>query len=162
MNLTSEQLAYLSGLIDGEGSVECQKQMQRKGKTPRYVIRLSFNMVTKEPLATISKWIGLEPKFYDPPNRPANRSPQYRLHIPKTLAVQVLEDCLPYLILKRQQAKLLLAIEEVRKNNTPDRHAFTRSGSKPMPTKAVNEMEKLFRELRSLKSNKRGLQHRSA
>lgn len=56
--LTVEQLAYLAGLIDGEGSLECQKQSQAGSATPRYVIRLSFTMSTPEPLETVASWLG--------------------------------------------------------------------------------------------------------
>ena len=46
MNLNAEKYAYIAGLIDGDGSLECQKQRQRNGQTHSYRVRLSFTMVT--------------------------------------------------------------------------------------------------------------------
>jgi hypothetical protein len=77
------------------------------------------------------------------------------MHIAKSVAVELLRGCLPFLILKRRQAELVLAIEAVRAKNSPDRRLIGTIGSRPMPAIAVAQMEKLHRELRSLKSNKR-------
>jgi hypothetical protein len=153
IQLSSLQLAYLAGLIDGEGSLECQKEMQIKGVTPRFVLRLSFTFATREPLATICDWIGLSMKEY--PATSPNRSSRFRAHVPKNLAVPLIKGCLPYLILKHQQAKLILEIEAIRKRYSPDRRRFAPGKLRTMPLEAVELMESLFVQLRSLKSNKR-------
>jgi hypothetical protein len=141
------QKAYLAGLIDGEGSLECQPQMQRTGKTPSFRLAVSFNMVTVEPLRTVGSWFGVEPKRYPAPSE--NRQPQWRLRFAKTLACQILEECLPYLLLKREQALVMLAIEEVRAANTPP--LTTRWNSRTMPAHAVERMAELTVQLRALK-----------
>lgn len=156
--LTTEQLAYLAGFIDGDGSLECQKQTQKRSKTPRYVLRLSFTLATEEPLKTFTQWFPCKTYCYPPTD--STRSPRHRLHIYKNTAVSLIAQCLPYLIIKQQQAELILEIEKIRATNTPDRKKFSQKGSKPMPSSAVKKMEKLFLKLRSLKSNKRGMQHR--
>ena len=156
--LTDEQAAYLAGFIDGEGSLECQKQTSAHSITPRYVLRLAFVQATKEPLATFTSWFSCHVTVY--PSIDPKRSPRHRMSIPKETAVQVIRECLPFLILKKREAEIILSIERVRSENTPDRHQFSRSGSSPMPANAVREMEALFLELRSLKSNKRAMHHR--
>src|SRR5665213_4477900 len=112
MNLTDTQLAYLAGLIDGEGSIESQREVQVRGATPRFVLRVSFVFATEEPLRTICGWLGVGYKRY--PTTDPRRSDRYRTHVPKGIAVPLLEACLPYLLLKRRQAELILAIETVR------------------------------------------------
>jgi hypothetical protein len=145
--VTSEQAAYLAGMIDGEGSIECQRQTHGAGTSPRYVIRLSFVMASEEPLQTIGRWIGREPKCY--PARDATRQPRWRLHIPKGTLVPLLRACRPYLILKGGQADAVLEIEQIRAKYSP---AWCGDG---MPDAAVRQMEIVYQRLRSLKSNKR-------
>jgi hypothetical protein len=158
--LSEVQVAYLAGLIDGEGSLESQKQVQAGGKTPRYVLRLSFTFVTVEPLATLSLWLGVPVKVYastDP-----RRSDRRIMHIPKSMAVVLLERCLPYLILKRRQAELILGIEAIRHASSPSLRHFGSQSATPMPLEAIGRMEALHVELRSLKSNKRTGRSRAA
>lgn len=156
MILTDAQKGYLAGLIDGEGSLECQRLLQPRGRTPLFVLRLSFVFATREPLETVCGWIGARWKEYPPID--AIRSSRFRCHIKKRTAVPLLRAVLPFLVLKRRQAELILAIEEVRAANSPSRvhvghpHALPML---PMPATAVERMDALHAELSSLKSNKR-------
>lgn len=152
--LADWQLAYLAGLIDGEGSIESQTERQPRGATPRFVLRVSFVFSTEEPLRTICEW--LDSRYSVHPSTDPRRSPRYRSHIYKGVAVQLLRRCLPYLILKRRQAELILAIEAVRAANSTVRMARPGGGGTPrMPEHAIARMQELHAELRSLKSNKR-------
>lgn len=153
--LAGWQLAYLAGLIDGEGSIESQQERQPKGKTPRFVLRVSFTFATEEPLATISKWIGSTYSVYPPVDN--RRSARFRSHIYKATAVKLLRRCLPYLILKRRQAELILEIEAVRaRYSTVSEPRPGRIGAQPMPDHAIQQMMAFHAELRALKSNKKG------
>lgn len=157
MELQQWQLAYLAGLIDGEGSLESQRETQVRGRTPRYSLRLAFSLATEEPLRTIGEWIDVQPKRYPPPDE--RRQPLWRLHIPKGKAVPLLDACLPYLILKREQAELVLAIERVRAAHSPSRSIAMGEGRR-MPAIALAQMEELHQRLRALKSAKRPAQLR--
>lgn len=148
------QLGYLAGLIDGEGSIESQTEIQPRGRTTRYVLRVSFVFATEEPLRTISQWLGTTYSRHEATQ--ANRSARYRSHIYKSVAVELLKAVLPFLILKRRQAELILEIEAVRSANTTIRLARPGGGAPPpMPAAAIGQMQALHTELRSLKSNKR-------
>lgn len=152
--LAEWQLGYLAGLIDGEGSIESQQEIQPKGVTPRFVLRVSFTFATEEPLRTISAWLGTKYSIY--PSTDPKRSPRYRSHIYKTTAVALLRATLPFLILKKRQAELILQIESVRALHSPVRLARPGGGGTPrMPADAIAEMQTLHAELRSLKSNKK-------
>jgi hypothetical protein len=59
------------------------------------------------------------------------------------------------MLLKKRQAQIILEIERVRSRFTPDRSKMTRGGCGKMPSHATEAMNKLFLDLRSLKSNKR-------
>ena len=152
--LSKTQPAYLAGLIDGEGSLECQKVSQIGGATPQYRIRLSFTFATEEPLKTISQWLGLTPKRYV--STQENRSDRWRLHIPKNQTIPLIRACFPYLILKPKQVELMLRIEEIRLANSPDRKHFGHTKLQRMPMSAVSAMDSLWWQFRSLKSDKRG------
>ena len=147
--LTRPQLAYLAGLIDGEGSIECQRENPPGARTPRFSLRLSFAMATAEPIRTVAEWLDLTAKRY--PARPG-RHPCWRLHVPKGVAVELLRACEPYLILKRDQAGVLLAIEDVRERHSPAKRHVGHPRFQPMPVEAVEQMEQLHRELRDLKA----------
>jgi len=160
MNLSQTQLAYIAGFIDGEAHLGCQRQTQPNGRTPRFVLRLSFTQATEEPLQTLCHWLGCHVTRY--PATSPNRSPRWRMTITKNVAVSLLRACLPYLILKRRQAELVLEIERVRALASPDRKAFGRQGGKslPMPASAVAMMDELHHQLSSLRSNKRPINSR--
>lgn len=157
-HLTEAQIAYLAGLTDGEGSIECQKEFQPRGVTPRFVLRLSYVFATPEPLATISRWLGIPSKRY-PATDPA-RSDRHRMHITKNVAVPLLRRMLPHLILKRREAELILAIEETRAEHSPSRLIAVGNAGRRMPERAIERMTAQYLELRSLKSNKRRMDAR--
>ncbi len=156
-NLAEWQIAYLAGLIDGEGSLECQKQMSANRVTPNFAVRVSLTFATTEPLSTISRWFDLPVHVYAA--KQENRSARHQMNISKTMAVALLRRMLPYLILKRRQAELLIAIEETRAAHTPGRKTPFGT-SRRMPQEAVIVMDALFSQIRGLKSHKRGIRQR--
>lgn len=156
--LSETQIAYLAGLIDGEGSLECQCQMQKGAATPIFTLRLSFTFGTSEPITTVAAWLGMRPKQY--PATSPNRSPRWRLHIKNRIALPLLRRALPHLILKSRQAEIILEIERVRSANTVPR-TVPIGPLRRMPQRAVEEMSALSRELRSLKSSKRRMVERA-
>jgi len=159
-SLTETQIAYIAGLIDGEGSLECQKQMQRGAATPIFTLRLSFGFATAEPITTVASWLGMAPKVFAP--KQANRQPIWRLHIKNRIALPLLTRSLPYLILKKEQAQLILAIDGVRALNTVPRTMKGGYGAhRRMPAHAVEQMMAMHTALRGMKSNKRPVACRS-
>jgi hypothetical protein len=151
--LTETQVAYIAGLIDGEGSVECQKQMQRGAATPIFTLRLSFTFATAEPITTVAVWLGMTPSVY--PSTDPKRQPRWRLHIKNRIALPLLRRVMPYLILKRQQAALVIAIDGVRALHSVPRTVKGPRSNLRMPQAAQQQMGAMYTELRSLKSNKR-------
>ena len=149
VGLTGTQAAYLAALIDGEGSIDCQREpIGGKRRTPVFVVRLEFGMATEEPLRTVGHWLGMEPRWYPAPSE--ERRPRWRLQVPKRLALAVLEECLPYLILKRDQAETVLELERVRREHSPPR-SLPPGLARRMPPEAVDRMELLHARLRELK-----------
>lgn len=142
--LTDLQAAYLAALIDGEGCIVGKRFMQKTGATPSFEVGLEFGMATEEPLRTVGEWLDKEPTQYAPDE--SNPSGRWRLRLPKTTTLAVLERCLPYFVLKRDQAELALAIEAVRSENTPPP-----GRGHCMPHEAVEQMDALYLQLREAK-----------
>ena len=116
--------------------------------------RLSFTFGTAEPITTVASWIGMVPTFK--PSRSLKRQPTWRLHIKNRISLPLLTRALPYLILKKEQAQLILAIDGVRALNTVPRTVKGGYGAhRRMPTHAVEQMMEMHTALRGMKSNKR-------
>lgn len=104
--------AYLAGLIDGEGSFVIQKtEVEKIAKTskcisPKYTPYFCIGMVTREPLDLIQETIG-SGKVYE--ERVHDRRSIWRIRFGGRLVlIPFITSLLPYLIVKKQQAELLL------------------------------------------------------
>lgn len=104
--------AYLAGLIDGEGSFVIQKTSVEKiakssrSKTPKYLAYFCIGMVDKEPLDLIKDTIGMG-KVYE--ERVPNRRSIWRIRFAGRITLMpFIRQLLPYLIVKKKQAELLL------------------------------------------------------
>jgi len=104
--------AYLAGLIDGEGSFVIQKTSVEKiakssrSKTPKYLAYFCIGMVDKAPLDLIRDTIGMG-KVYE--ERVPERRSIWRIRFGgRVTLIPFVKQLLPYLIVKRPQAELLL------------------------------------------------------
>jgi len=104
--------AYLAGLIDGEGSFVIQKTSVEKiakssrSKTPKYLAYFCIGMVDKSPLDLIQETISAG-KVYE--ERVPDRRSIWRIRFAGRLKlIPFVEQLLPYLIVKKRQAKLIL------------------------------------------------------
>ncbi len=100
-----EMKAYIAGLIDGEGSI-C---ITRKGLLNRvqYLAMISIQMCDREGIDFVASRYGGKVYLYQPPGE--NRQVTYSWKLSKNPVVkQLLYDILPYLMIKRTQAILLL------------------------------------------------------
>lgn len=108
---TNEQLSYLAGIIDGEGSicVDLQRANGKARKHDYYCLRLSIVNTNKE----LMDWLKqtFEGNYYAQKKHAGKKQCYtYRLFGDKLLNVII--ACLPYFIIKRQQAEL---VQEFRK-----------------------------------------------
>lgn len=104
--------AYLAGLIDGEGSFVIQKTKVEKlskfcrSKSDKYLAYFSIGMVDKEPIDLICKTIG-KGKVYE--ERVPDRRSIWRIRFAGRITlIPFVEQLMPYLIVKKPQAELLL------------------------------------------------------
>lgn len=109
------QYAYLAGLIDGEGCLRITRDhspgiLKQGNKSPRYGAGITIHMVTPEPLYFFKSifpdgYLVYEGAREDRPNQ----RPTYCWRCQNRHAVQeVVEKLYPYLLVKKNQADILL------------------------------------------------------
>jgi hypothetical protein len=95
----SEELAYLAGFFDGEGSIYFNSQ--RKGQPGS--LRIAIVQISPEPLLLMSKVFGGNVRGpYS--QRSVNQSPYYQWSAYGVKAAETLGALLPWLLLKKEQA----------------------------------------------------------
>lgn len=145
--------AYIAGFLDGEGcfTIYCRRRKTKSGVSiPSFEPRIVATNTNKEAMTKIAEFIGayITPKMKHP--RKSNWNPLWELVIENKATIKrVLENCLPYLIIKRKQAEILLELLSIKRG----------SGSYDLKLKRREfELYKLISELN--KNSKRGREPR--
>lgn len=112
----TEKIAYLAGLIDGEGSIGIHESKPRKNcgyPYGRFDLRLSILNTDSRLMAWLKSnfggWIWTSQKRQNPIHK---LEQHWRLHADK--ASSLLEVCLPFLIVKAEQAKEAIAFQKTK------------------------------------------------
>jgi hypothetical protein len=118
-----EQLAYLAGLIDGEGSIIIHRYKSqypknrgngRKSypdKTPRFVVDVTISMTDKSTVNWIKTFFGGHVAVRQDRRKPTYRT-IYRWGLRANKAVALTKKVRPYLITKARQADLIIFFQE--------------------------------------------------
>jgi hypothetical protein len=114
--LTEPQVAYLAGLIDGEGTICMSKCNHATGdRKVRYRVRLTVVATTSlEMLDWLVSEIGAIPTKVGTPKSPKHRQ-GWRVSLAEKQAEQLLERAMPYLVIKKRQAGLYLRYRSLQK-----------------------------------------------
>jgi hypothetical protein len=135
-------LAWIAGFIDGEGTITIHIKPNRNGHPPCYVPLLA---VTNTNLATLKHIQNLLPApMYD--HRPAGKKHKrsWRIQYVGRYARNAIRQILPYLVLKRAVANLVL--------NFPQR--WNGRGQRGPDWRVARKQAKILVQIRKL--NKRG------
>jgi hypothetical protein len=123
---TTEDLAYLAGIVDGEGYVGIKKSRayQCQGRvTPGYHARIQVRMVDEPTIAflgeTLGGWCFLERA------QTQGRRTLYCYQASDLAAATALERLLPYLRVKRENAETVLALRELQSQGQQHRTKVT-------------------------------------
>lgn len=105
--VSSTDLAWAAGLIDGEGNIGLHKAYHKKMKNQLYAIELSVHMTSKVAVDRLFKMFGLghinfESRLY------TNHKDIYRWKCVSNQACRVIRQIYPYLVVKKEQAKYVL------------------------------------------------------
>jgi len=114
--LTDTDFAYLAGIIDGEGSLMIDRTLSKTGRKINYSSRLS--------IATTSTNLrdNLLARFPHITSHNSHRTGKHQveafnIHCRGRTLVPLLHQIMPYLVIKKQQAEVVLNFEEYKKLN---------------------------------------------
>lgn len=105
-NLSPEEWAYLAGIIDGEGTI-CMYRLGLKYKC--YTVRVHFSNTNPVLIKWVSDRLGGYIKLDNNSSRHENWKDAYTWSITHRVnIVWFLEHVLPYLVIKKQQAQIVI------------------------------------------------------
>lgn len=104
--MTPTEAAYIAGFLDGEGTI-CLERNKRPDGFYSYGFRISFKNTNLGVLEWIKEKIGGGGISADNRNHKVWAT-AYSLKIPSSLSVETALTLLPYLVIKRQQAEMLI------------------------------------------------------
>ena len=109
------KLAYIAGLIDGEGSIRIQKCYDRSDWNVKYTPIISFTNTNLEAVELIKEFFQSRSYFRHGPGMKGYKGnkPCYRVQrAGKNAVAQILKKIVPYLLIKRRQAELIIHYAE--------------------------------------------------
>jgi len=127
MTRQSALFGYLAGIIDGEGSLMIKRTIRPDCVNPCYFTRVSVKNVNEEVLKLMQKTFGgsvrQDPKIYRSVSGFAGRHRMWVYDTHDRAATRLVRSLVPYLIIKREQAHVLLKLAELKQRP----HALTRT-----------------------------------
>ena len=105
----TEVLAYMAGIIDGEGCILIGRKSQGKGKSPRLTLIVNIVNTNEWLIQWIKMQFGGNIRNRFPPNPNAKMIWTWRVESKK--AMELLKLVLPYLQIKRPQAELAIQFQ---------------------------------------------------
>lgn len=138
MSTKKEKLAYIAGIIDGEGMVVAR----RYAGSPSYQLVVGISNTNKDVLDFIGSFYGFGKPFAIN-KQSKSRRPAWNYLAVSNKAKEILESVLPYLIIKRNHA--LLGIEY---QNVID--SFGRKTGKVMSKGEIESRDKIAKKIKAL------------
>jgi hypothetical protein len=103
--MTAEQLAYMAGIIDGEGGINIERSLyvskRDKSISKYYIGALRVGMKSKETILALYECAGMGSVYH-------HKNGMSLWYVSKSDAKKLIVQLLPYLITKKGQALLLL------------------------------------------------------
>lgn len=138
-------LSYLAGLIDGEGTIRIGYSSPPKkypNHNPKYYAGISIGMTNKKAIEIVVKKFGSKLREECVPNRKI----VYRWGTSGNKVVPtILKQLLPYLVVKKEQAKLVIEFCEQQKHT-----GFRRN--KYLPKEELLRREEFYQKVKKLNS----------
>lgn len=129
--MTELDLAYIAGLIDGEGYIGITRVLATGGygmKSPRYKARFQIRMVDKTIIEYLADCFGGKAHAYN--SASAKGRPMFYFHASDVMLDRLLAQVMPYLRIKKPQ---VIAVQEFRLWQTKERSYRTKVvGSRQM------------------------------
>lgn len=143
------QLAYLAGIIDGEGSIYIGNFSSNiKTGTPHYQTNFEVSNTDKGLIDWLINNFGGRRYEYTPAQTPKNsRKKVYRWMCSGEMITHIGPLLLPYLVIKKRQCEIMI---EMRKTYKGTGAVKGKSGCQPVTEEILKIRKSLFDEIRSL------------
>lgn len=116
-NITIAELAWLSGIIDGEGSIFIMKQKRKdRERIFNYILRVavqSTDLIMAKECFLISE----EGTYFTASETRENQSNSLKWQVNGRKAANILKELLPYMKVKKEQAKAAIKFQETTKKH---------------------------------------------
>lgn len=135
-------LAYMAGILDGEGCFSITKTKPSDCINPRYTGRVMIGMTDKEVISLFYEKFGGSMLI----ERVQNRKPIYRWKLvgDSERVINFLEKIIPYLICKKPQAEILLEYVKTKKISGYQKN-------KGLPIEELHRREDFYLKIKELK-----------
>ena len=140
----SEQLAYIAGFIDGEGSIGIVSVAKHK----RYVVQIAACNCNRAPIDLLRSLYGGKVRKRTWNNK--RWKPSYEWKLTAKKAVNAINAILPFLMIKREQAEIVLEANKLKNQRSPVWYRWHPTEKEKRDTKLLALKEKCGR------LNKRG------
>lgn len=141
-------IAYLAGLIDGEGSIMIVKHKESWGY--KYQICISFVNTNRKVVEMVSKFLGNQTIFEHEPGQYGFKGNYtcYKCKVTGTVKVlEPLKKLLPYLVIKKDLAELAIYFCENRKASKPTK---TQKGKHRITPEEAQWRENIYQKYKSI------------
>ena len=143
------ELAYLAGIIDGEGSIYIGNFSSNK-KTGALYYQTNIEVTNTDP--NLIKWLtdnfGGRTNVYTKNQTPKNSTKTiYRWIVSGVLLERICHAVLPYLVIKTRQCEIMI---QMRSTFTKENHVKGKKGIQPITNDTMTSRKLLFDEMRSL------------
>lgn len=140
--LTNEELAYAAGLFDGEGHIiiyrNNKKQTERyKMKSPFYQLICGLTNTDKKMIDFLYERWGASKSIRERHKNHPTWKTCYGWTIQSNMAMNFLKDIFPWLITKKEKAKIAIEFQE----------GMGKFGRKQLPIKEVKRRDKCWKKL---------------
>lgn len=156
------KIAYIAGLIDGEGTITIRKLTTEfkkgilKGPTFQEVIMIGMNATDKnlEALKMIKFYFGgvlsIEKKIYNSKNSYKSNYPRARYIATNRIANNLLKTVYPFLIIKKEQVDLVFKLRESINKTWEQRKNLKGFETIVLDKKVYQYREELWKQIKAL------------
>jgi len=140
-----ETLIYIAGIIDGEGYIGIKKHLSTlrsggkgRGINPCYYERISVAGTNKDMIELLVKTFKVGKIYLHKPSKLSKRG-YWSWDVTNRLAVSVIKQVFPYLLIKKPEAEVVMMLRESKK---------IRYGT--LPKEVVERREELYQAIKTI------------
>lgn len=141
-----ETLAYLAGIVDGEGYVGIKRTHRKDAVSAIYHERIQVRMVDEGAIRLLRDTLG--GSYYAERTPQAGRRALFCFQTSDAGAAAALDALLPYLRIKKPQARLVLKLRQSKGTAAGRRHGST--SARTMPTRVLADRHRWYETIKKL------------